>query len=593
MGMVLQHLAEILMIDNRRKLPTRGLACVLLLIGALRCARWEGVEAGEPAGAAVADGQVFDCDHSTPWWRVADALDPTGAAPAGAAVQVTTKPAERRLGSGALRFSYDRRAGVVPVLFNGAAELTQLKRLSFWIRSRTHAVVRLAITDRDGARFHWLQRLRAGSWTRVTIRPEDLQPNRDSPIKKTTVDPRRLGTGFGLFDIGGLRGRTGRNDLWIDDVRIDRRPIQRTKGAWVVGQGETTVITEDRLHEGPIEVRGHLVIKSSRFVLHGSLVALGGTVTIDGTVLRLVQRFRFDRKFIARDKASMKFLRTEIASAFPTAMEAESGSVFALHEVRMLQAGLHGEARAGCTFVVDRVINAGEFVLSPTGHLRVLDSSLVLIWFAVHPGMKTALELPDGAHIKEWKLPASAGSTCEVSSSRNVMWGLLTTHDSDVTIRGSTLRAIGIVFAQDAPGTVKSLRNATHHADTTVAVSDRTLRLVDTKVTTWNLYALLSARLTVRDCLFGEAMVFNQAEMEIHDSTCDGTGGFIGVLDTAKLTLVGCKVTCDVNTYSAGRARLEKCTVTGNVTAAGRSRIYLVGTPVVGRKLTFDSGEVK
>jgi hypothetical protein len=549
--------------------------------------------AGDPPTTSVADRQVFGCDAGSGWWRIVNPLAPTAGVPRGSSRRIVTSADQRKSGKGALRFTYRRERGAVPVLFNPAAELTRLKQLVFWARSRKAALLRIVTTDRDGARFFRQLRLAAGEWTEVVVRPRELQLSKDSPVRKAAPDSSRLGAGFGLFDLGGLLGETGSNDLWIDDVRVERQPIQRSTGKWVIESGRKLVVSADRRHDGPIVVKGRLEVRSSRFALHGDLSVDGGSVVFDGPVIRLAQRYRGELKFVGRNKASLTFSRAAIYSLFPVTMETESGAAFELHGLRMLLQGLHAEVRPGCRFVVDRVVNAGEFVLAPGGDLQVEGSNLVLVWFTFLPGQKTTLSLPEGKHLARWTLPTTQGTKLEVRDSREVMWGLLTTHKTQVTIKGSTLRAVGVVFVEPAPVQVKGLRNRTRYADEVIAVSDRTLRLIDTSVTTWNFYAMQNARLSVRDCLFGEAMVFNQARMEVRDSTCDGTGGFLGVLNAARIKLVGCTLTCDVNTYSTSQAVFEGCKIKGNVTAADSSRVKLEGTPVEGLKLTFGAGKVE
>jgi len=567
--------------------------CFLLLAGTLVWVSGPLARADDPPTSTVPDVQSFGCDQGTASWRVVDPLGGGRQAPAGSSLRVVTAAAEHRSGRGALRLSYRRERTAVAVLFNPFAELTQLERLVFWARTRQDALLRLVTTDRDGAQLFRPFKLRAGRWTEVVVRPGEFQVGKDSPVRKAAVDAGRLGAGFGLVDLAGPLGQTGGNDLWIDDVRIERRPIQRSTGRWVIGRGRTVVIDADRFHDGPIEVQGRLEIRTSRFNLGGNLIVDGGEVLIDGPVLRLPQRYRFEFKLIARNKSSVTLSRAAIQSVFPVALEAESGATFQLSGLRMLLGGLHGEVRKGCRFVVDRVVHAGEFVLAPGGDLRVERSNTVLVWFSIMPGQKTTLSLPDGAHLVRWALPAMNQMKLNIRESRHVMWGLITTHDSDLTVKGSQLRAVGLAFVNRASVSVKGLRNRTRYAEEAIQISDRKMKLIETTVAAWNFYPMQDARLSVQDCVFGEAMVFNHATLEVHGSTCDGSGGFLGVLDDARVKMVGCTLTCDVNAYGRGEALLERCGIQGNVTAADSSRIRLVETPVDGRQLTFGSGKIE
>ncbi|MFQ5844253.1 MAG: hypothetical protein ACE5JG_04615, partial [Planctomycetota bacterium] len=89
--------------------------------------------------------------------------------------------------------------------------------------------------------------------------------------------------------------------------------------------------------------------------------------------------------------------------------------------------------------------------------------------------------------------------------------------------------------------------------------------------------------LTVERSTIGEAIAFMRSRMEIRDTTCDGTGGYVSTHDTAQIRLVGCTIRSPVVARDRSTAVLERCTVHGDVRATGSATIRLVDCTVTGK----------
>ena len=142
---------------------------------------------------------------------------------------------------------------------------------------------------------------------------------------------------------------------------------------------------------------------------------------------------------------------------------------------------------------------------------------------------------------------------------------------------------VGHLLYQDI---VLSLRNNTDYDNFILPVSDRSFRVVDSRVWTWNLYPYEDTRLVVRDSVLGEILGSEQSETWVFDSTIDGSGGFLGVSGTASMTLVDSAVTTMVQSVEQGsitflRSALQPhpMGIPSYLTLAGEGRAWLMDTP--------------
>ena len=92
--------------------------------------------------------------------------------------------------------------------------------------------------------------------------------------------------------------------------------------------------------------------------------------------------------------------------------------------------------------------------------------------------------------------------------------------------------------------------------------------------------------------LFGELLAFGQATATVHDSTCDGSGGYIGTEGDSRLEIYASELDNDITTFDRSTLLLDGCTVHGDIRATGSSSVVLRNTIVDGALLEFDSGSI-
>ena len=205
----------------------------------------------------------------------------------------------------------------------------------------------------------------------------------------------------------------------------------------------------------------------------------------------------------------------------------------------------------------------------------------MLFWLAAGPSLKGTLTLPHGAHVADWE--AGHGWQLSVKDCTKVLWALVSTAGSDATIARSALRAVGLHFGGRTKARLRGLHNGKPAPAAGLGAADRTLRFVKAPVETWNVYTALRAQLTVEDSTIGEAIAFMDSTMTIKGSLCDGTGGYVGARDNARVELTDCTIRSLVVARDASTIVLKHCTVEGDVWATGKATVHLEDCKVSGR----------
>jgi hypothetical protein len=127
-----------------------------------------------------------------------------------------------------------------------------------------------------------------------------------------------------------------------------------------------------------------------------------------------------------------------------------------------------------------------------------------------------------------------------------VLWGCFPLPGSNVTFTDSRLRSTGLIIPGSDSITFNGLVNNQHYADYTLPLADRSFRLINTDLTTWNLYPGGNTDLVLNSCVFGEILAQDSSRATVQNSICDGSGGYIGSEASSTLLFLGCLVTTQV-----------------------------------------------
>ncbi len=126
-----------------------------------------------------------------------------------------------------------------------------------------------------------------------------------------------------------------------------------------------------------------------------------------------------------------------------------------------------------------------------------------------------------------------------IQNSDTVFWGLFPYAGSDVTVNNSSVMACGFTFKGSVTDTMSNFINDSLYVSHTAPIADRSLSLVNTEVRAWNFYPEDSSTIVIQDCLFGEVLTFNEGRAVVENSTCDGTGGYVGAHNNSQIHIKG------------------------------------------------------
>lgn len=117
---------------------------------------------------------------------------------------------------------------------------------------------------------------------------------------------------------------------------------------------------------------------------------------------------------------------------------------------------------------------------------------------------------------------------------------------------------------------------------------DRRMRLTNTSVSAWNVYAGGNGRLRVSDSTLGEAWgLEGNGLLTVADSLIDGTGGFLSARGGAVVDVINTSLTTRANAADDGYLRIRTqdgggAVIDGSVEAGGRAALCLEGVEVRG-----------
>lgn len=511
------------------------------------------------------DTERFDGDSLTGWTTT----DFEGGTPEGATLASV---------DGAISFSY-RRGTLSPLLHN--ALLTDLIDLRLSVRSKVDSTLVLAVEDRDGAGFHHIFEVPAGEWLKVRVTPARFELNDDSKVKKVSLDPARLGSGYVLFDAGAITGAAGENTIEVDDVVVKRSGLPGKTGDLVVE--ETTVISESGRRIGDIIVKkgGHLKISAPQYMLDGDITMEDGTLEIEGGAFVMPQRYNHERTLDLAGKSRLVVRNAQVnAGAMPFNLHLHGESVFEV-ENSTFQGGVTCDNDGRGRVSLRKAVSPGEFIIGPGMEMSAVDSKGVILWLTLGENFKGRLTLPPAEHVAKWS--SGFDLNVKVENCDQVYWCIISVAGSEGVIEKCQVYGAGLLFAGDSEIALKGLKNGQPMKDYTLGAPDRSLRFVDCTVRAWNFYPAEKAHLTVEDCTFGEALAFGEGQIEIRNSTCDGAGGYIGTHGKAEMRLIDCTLQCLVIGHDQSTLVLERCTAKGDVRATDQSTVRIIGGSVAGR----------
>jgi hypothetical protein len=472
--------------------------------------------------------------------------------------------------------------------------LKDFQLIDFWIKSKRETKWVLTFTDLDGAEFSTLVDIKPGSWNYVALTAEDFICNEDSPIQKDSVDVSNLGYGYASFDLFALFGGSGENIVWIDDVKIMRGSMDIISGDYLLNNKNEKFIRNTRIKGNLILTNGSaLTVNAEKFQIDGNILVRNSRLILNGGFWVFHQDYRYHHHIWVQKRGQVEMNGGRLYMYQPYSAGVSENAAFMLRDVEVIGGLFTLGLQKGGSLAIEGCKNFGEVIIEEGTDITVSDCETILLWLNCGKGVKAQLSLPDNVEDGIWKAPSSLKRDVIVKNSRDVMWGLIALNGSNITISESSLRAVGILYTGRVKSVVSDLKNDVFYTNFSYNSPYHKLKFLETKIRTWNFYTSSNAELEIRNCIYGESISFGKSQINVFDSICDGSGGYIGARDDSITNFIGGEISCDVLTHDRAQFLIKDCEqVVGRVEAAGLSQIKVVNTPLSGTVREIEEGKV-
>lgn len=186
-----------------------AMAVFLVSVGSISASRADDVQAvQEPRNA---------CETLKDW----GVMDMTGKMTQDG-LAITKEPGPSKTVKPTLEWKLVREKNVYKALARPVV-LTDLNLLEVDLWSKEGGVLAITFDDTDGASFHYPVELKPGEWNHVKITPPDFKLSDGSPVKKSSLDPKKITPGFAIVDMAPFLGAAGPNTFRFGSLNIQRK----------------------------------------------------------------------------------------------------------------------------------------------------------------------------------------------------------------------------------------------------------------------------------------------------------------------------------------------------------------------------------
>jgi hypothetical protein len=507
------------------------------------------------------------------------------------------QPAETEQMQGYEVLKLNSPAGANSVLVSPQLSLAGFDKLSFRVWSQQHSVLAVIVPDSDHATFHAPIPVESNAWKQVVLTPGDFVINDDSPVKKATLDPRKIVAPLQVLELGKLAGNQQPNLVKLLAMQVEYGGAASSSNidVPVTINGGTVTITKSGTIAHPISIinGGKLIVKANDVRVAGNISLDHGTFEVDGGALFVDNKFPHHIHFILKNNSKLDIHGCSFSSAYMTHMEVFDSQVSIRNCVFHTSGFTMSPERSA--MLLDNATAPGEMIVQSGCRYQVSKCQELLLWLRTGEKQKVDIALPDSTQtpLKNFTLPKEAGLDITITDSRMIMWALVTAPGADVTVRNADLRGVGMAFAEQGPIKISHLIDDAPVKSNPIAVADRRLSFINSKVRAFNFYPTGSAHLQVDACTFGEVNGTRNSDFLAQNSTCDGSGGYVRFSDQSTGHLVNCTLNCAVVAVDSARLTLEHCTVNGPTSASDRAVIVLKDCKLNGIRQEIGGGKIQ
>ena len=352
---------------------------------------------------------------------------------------------------------------------------------------------------------------------------------------------------------------------------------------------ETLSVTGYYYNEGNVVIVGDgvLEVKNADFNLDGDIIIAGrGQAIFDSSNVNIIQHYIYQRLLFVTDSAYCSITNSETSfSGYQLSV-----SIALDGEINMRNVTNQDWITAAVQHTASAVLRdvdgyTGEWLFAGDCSAEFKHVDYLLTWYFFSDGSVADFDFPEEDTIYAFSLDSTlanvsgVGYHVDIDSCTDCMWATIPLRGSDVTIRNSDLRVTGLMFEGCDTFAISGLVNGLDYSDWVLPVSDRSYRLINTGVQTWNLYPDDTTNITLSNSIFGEICGFTDSYTTIQNAFCDGTGGHIEAAQRSLVAVYASSIFADVLSKDRGICLLAHCAMpVGRIWVTGASIMVIVNS---------------
>jgi hypothetical protein len=362
---------------------------------------------------------------------------------------------------------------------------------------------------------------------------------------------------------------------------------------------DSLIITGTYTYNGTILVLGNGILrfKNANATIVGDLYVWGdhAVVTSDSSYLYFPQQFFYQRSLVIAGNGSVVYRNTTLdhSGLSHNLVLTDSAKIELTHvtNIGFTTCGMNKRSEVD----INGINQAGEFIAQEESKLNFSHAKTILLWNQVPETGIFHYSFPNGDTLLSYNLDSTTPGISgikyhiHVDTSTEVMWALMPTNGSDISISNSKIRSIGLWFLGHDTIQVSGLVDNSSYVDYIANLSDRNLHLTNTSVLTWSLYPMDTVNLNVKGCIVGEVGSEANCSVIMTDVFVDGSGGYWWATDHTFMAGENCTAVNDIRSTQNSLFIFAYNTLNqGEAIAMGNSIMMIIQSQLPDAPILYD-----
>ena len=299
---------------------------------------------------------------------------------------------------------------------------------------------------------------------------------------------------------------------------------------------DSLIVTDTFVHDGPIFVMGNGILRFNKAnaTILGDIWVWGDNalLTADSSTLYFPQQYFYQRSLIVAGNGKVIYKNTTLDhSGLSNNLILTNSAKIEMYNITNNGFTTWGVYKNSEVYI-DKINEAGEFIITDEAKLTFKNASTVLLWHHFPKPSIVNYSFPKGDTVNSYAFnnttPGISGIeySINVDTSYNLMWGMMPTTGSNITISNSKIRSIGLWFEGKDSINVNGLVDNTTYSDFIATLSDRNLHIKNSTVQTWSIYPMGKTKINVTGCILGEIGTESHSQLQSSNIFVDGSGGY-------------------------------------------------------------------